>query len=81
MSEDELAIYVKEDLENIGMTNVIIQDSIPELIYDNQELICLRVKDEDYHFMRYDKKTNAWYHKPGNSAILRYKYIPSNGLH
>ena len=81
MSEEELAIYVKEDLENIGMTNVIIQDSIPELIYDNQELICLRVKDEDYHFMRYDKKTNAWYHKPGNSAILRYKYIPSNGLH
>lgn len=80
MSEEELAIYVKEDLENIGMTNVIIQDSIPELIYDNQELICLRVKDEDYHFMRYDKKTNAWYHKPGNSAILRYKYIPSNGL-
>lgn len=69
MSEDELAKYVKEDLENIGMTNVIIQDSIPELIYDTQELICLRVKDDDYHFMRYDKKLM---HGTINQGILLY---------
>ncbi|MCM1289871.1 MAG: hypothetical protein NC132_03450 [Corallococcus sp.] len=58
------------------MSNVSISDSIPSLA-DNQELICVRVGSLDYHFMRYDKQTNAWYHKPGKTAVLKYKFVPS----
>ena len=32
----------------------------------------------DYHFMRYDYYTQAWYHKPGTSAIL--KYVSEDGI-
>ena len=38
----------------------------------------MRMNNVDYHFMRYDLETNAWYHKPGNTAVLKYNYIPSS---
>lgn len=31
----------------------------------------------DYHVMKYTTSTASWLHKPGSSAILRYKYTPS----
>lgn len=77
MSVYNLANIIKPDLEAMGMSNVNIFDYIPSL-EDNQELICVRVGSQDYHFMRYDKQTDAWYHKPGSTAVLKYKYIPSN---
>lgn len=73
-----LANIIKDDLEAIGLTNIIISDSIPTNLYTNQKLICVRKCSRDYHFMRFDPETNAWYHKPGKTAILKYKYTPSN---
>lgn len=74
----ELANVVKNDLLAMGYSNVILSTSIPT-ISDNQELICVRMGEDDYHFMRYDMNTNAWYHKPGRSAVLKYNYTPYTG--
>lgn len=76
----DLAEIIKDDLEVIGLTNVTISDSIPTNLNSNQKLICVRTGSTDYHFMRFDPITNAWYHKPGNTAVLKYKYVPSNDL-
>lgn len=45
-------------------------------------LICVRnghyigsSVETDYHFMKYDN--GNWYHKPGGTAILKYKYSPN----
>lgn len=73
----QLADYVKMDLEAIGYQHIEISTEIPE-ITSEQELICLRTGDNDYHFMRYDYETDAWYHKPGTNAVLKYKGVPSN---
>lgn len=73
----KLATYVKLDLEAIGCQHVELHTEIPS-ITDDQELICVRSGDYDYHFMRYDPETDAWYHKPGDNAIMKYKYTPSN---
>lgn len=73
----DLAIVVKDDLEAMGYVNVALSTSIPS-VSDNQELICVRMCEEDYHFMKYDSTTNAWYHKPGHTAILKYNYITNN---
>lgn len=73
----KLAAYVKLDLEAIGCQRVELHTEIPS-ITDDQELICVRSSKNDYHFMRYDSETDAWYHKPGDHAIMKYKYTPSN---
>ncbi|HPX83821.1 MAG TPA: hypothetical protein PLR16_00855 [Bacilli bacterium] len=80
MPINDLANIIKADLEAIGLTNVTIIDSIPTSLNSNQKLICVRTGSIDYHLMRFDPITNAWYHKPGNTAVLKYKYIPSNSL-
>lgn len=77
-SIDKLAAIVRSDLLAMGYSNVTLSSSIPT-INSSQELICVRMNTGvDYHFMRYDIETNAWYHKPGTTAILKYNYIPSN---
>ena len=38
------------------------------------------MEDWEYHFMRYDMATNAWYHKPGQGAIMKYNYVPTNDI-
>ncbi len=73
----ELAQIVKEDLLSMNYTDVSISSAIPT-INSSQDLICVRMNNVDYHFMRYDLETNAWYHKPGNTAVLKYNYIPSS---
>lgn len=73
----ELAQIVKSDLQTIGNLNVTIYSSIPS-INQSESLICVRIGEEDYHFMKYDYATDAWYHKPSKTAILKYNYIPSN---
>ena len=83
-SAEYIANTVKDDLVAIGHeeSSISISTSIPT-VNGNQQLICIRTAsatalDWDYHFMRYDSETNAWYHKPGPSAILKYKYTPTN---
>lgn len=74
---DDLADLVREDLIAMGYSNISLSATIPT-INSTQQLICVRRCGWDYHFMRYDIDTNAWYHKPGNTAILKYNFIPSN---
>lgn len=77
-SIDRLAEIVRADLVTMGYSNVSISSTVPT-INSTQELICVRMKyDVDYHFMKYDADTNAWYHKPGTTAVLKYNYIPTN---
>ena len=68
----ELANYVKEDLEMMGMTSVDVSPSKPVTIGDNQKLICVRRGSEDYHFMKYIKEEDIWLHKVGLECILKY---------
>ena len=77
---DELALIVKNDLTAMGYANISLSTTIPT-IDSSQELICVRrCSNYDYHFMRYDIETDSWYHKPGQTAVLKYNYIPSNGI-
>ncbi len=83
----QLAGIVVEDLKSMGYSNVETSSTIPT-INSSQELICVRRStyaenepyDNDYHFMRYDLETNAWYHKPGGTAVLKYNGIPTNDV-
>lgn len=73
----ELATVVKNDLLKMGYTNISLSTTIPD-ITNNQELICIRMSKYDYHFMKYDLSTSSWYHKPGQSAVLKYNSTPNN---
>ena len=75
----DLAEIVKDDLLVMGYTNISLSSTIPE-IDENQTLIAIRKNKFDYHFMRYDLNTDKWYHKPGDTCVLRYNYIPQNEL-
>ncbi|MBR2721365.1 MAG: hypothetical protein IKB75_01135 [Clostridia bacterium] len=77
----ELANIVCNDLTVMGYSNISLSYSIPT-INSSQELICIRtiLQGHDYHFMKYDLETDAWYHKPGPTAVLKYNYVPSNDL-
>ena len=83
-----IAGWVKEDLESLGYTVGQPTTTMPSTnVGGHTNLICIR-KDTtgypslygiqyDYHLMR--KGTDGyWYHKPGDSNPLRYKYIPTN---
>ena len=81
-SVQTIAGLVKDDLEAMGYTNVTLHNEIPT-ITATQELICVRKTSPDsdvfdFHFMRYDYDTDAWYHKPGGSAVLKYNTVPNN---
>ena len=82
---------VIKDLNAMGYTNIEVSYNVMPTISENKELICLRMGykyiiqenekiflGNDYHFMRYDYYTQAWYHKPGTSAIL--KYVNEDGI-
>lgn len=62
---------IVSDLESLNLKNVTYYDSMPNDL-SGKELICFRRGYLDYHFMKYDKNSKEWYHKPGNSAILKY---------
>lgn len=77
----DLANIVREDLLAMGYTHINLYGIMPPSIDSSQELICVRMKLEiDYHFMRYDPTTDAWYHKPGPSAVLKYNGTPTNDI-
>lgn len=83
----DLKSAIEVDLTSLGY-EVIYNDTIcPSEVGDNQELICVRTgyfiynsRWTDYHFMRYDKNTDSWYHKPGPTAVLKYKYNPTSNV-
>lgn len=74
-----LQSVVINDLKKLGYTNVksVTSSYSPT---STEILIAMRVgynygnNTYDYHFMRYNQTTGYWYHKPGDSAILKYKY-------
>ena len=76
------------DLYALGYTDIEIYNNINDFDaynsmiestdFSTKELICFRVGSEDYHFMRYDPSTNAWYNKIGYDSI--FKYTDNNGI-
>lgn len=77
MSIFTIAQIVKADLNALGYYDVLVSSVKPE-VDSNAKLICVRKGTIDYHFMKYD--SGVWYHKPGNTAILKYKYQPDDKL-
>ena len=77
-SIDDLADLVCNDLLSLGYSNIVVSNIIPTVNQDD-ELICVRINSNNgFHFMQYDYDTNAWYHKPGNTAVL--KYVDNDGI-
>ena len=68
--EDTLEIIVA-DLNKLGYKNIEISTTIPANI-NNKDLICYRSGTIDFHFMKYDKIEKCWFHKIGESAIMKY---------
>ena len=75
----DLVEIIEYDLEAMGYSNISSTLSIPT-VTDDEVLICVRMFEGDYHFMRFDLESNAWYHKPGGTAVLKYNYIPNNSM-
>lgn len=87
-----IAESVRTDLQALGYTVLTVSSAMPTVtVSDHTHLICVR-KDvdgiylisggmlillKDYHFMKLEQDGN-WYHKPGRTNPLRYKYVPSN---
>ena len=68
---------VLADFEELGYYGITASTICP-VVTPSAKLICMRQGSAGYHFMRYDQETDAWYHKPGTTAILKYKYTPTN---
>ncbi len=69
----ELAEKAVADLRFLGY-DVTLFTERPSNIYADENLICVRREKFDYHFMKYNQLDNSWYHKPGSTAILKYKH-------
>ena len=82
-----ILIYQSEgDDYNVNNDEINTYTQLIESIdFDYQELICMRIVDStEFHFMRYDAKTNAWYNKHGYAPICKYtdnEGIPSNAAY
>lgn len=82
----QVSDWVIDDLESMGCTIVNHSMSIPTTdISAHTHLICVRVDNDgeniygfrDFHLMKLSAD-GYWYHKPGKTNPLRYKYTPSN---
>jgi len=81
------ALQAKADLEHFWCTDVVITGIAPDplTLGPQQKLICVRLGTwddypyiTDYHYMKYNAGDGFWYHKPGDSAPLRYLYEPAD---
>ena len=78
----DLTLVVMDDLEFLGY-DVEVHENIPVVLGQYESLICIRrttsedSSETDYHFMKYDSISDAWYHKPGGTAILKHNSVPS----
>jgi hypothetical protein len=80
-----LAEYIKADLEELGYTGVYISSAL-HTTSGHEKAICVRTggwydnqnwcMTHDYHVMRCDHN-GSWYHKPGDTNPLRFKYTPN----
>ena len=76
-----ILIYLSDgDDYNINSNEIDTYSQLLDSIdFETQELICVRIATEtEYHFMKYDAETNAWYNKIGYGEI--FKYIDNNGI-
>ncbi len=81
----ELAEVIKDDLKVLGYNCIRIQNDCPNSIGIWENVIAVR-KDttlddggrNDYHVAKL--MSDGWYHKPGNTAILKFKNAPSNDV-
>ena len=76
---EELARFIREDLYFYGYTNVEIMYYYTRYPNANETMICIRKGSMDYHVMKFNLSDYLWYHKPGNTAPLKYKYTVSDG--
>lgn len=66
---------VIDDLKCLGAINPRKADSIEKLnLNEDDNLICVRTSQYDYHFMKYAREEGCWLHKPGTTHILKWKY-------
>jgi len=72
-----MACHVRADLmsQTFAKQCVAITTTAPTSLSSGQSCMCIRKAANDYHFMKL--KDGEWYHKPGQSAPLKYKYTPS----
>lgn len=89
-----IASWIEDDLESLGYTVGSVTTTNPNTnVNGHTKLICVR-KDNNTVLAGYDQNGNAvyiydyhlmklnadgyWYHKPGDTNPLRYKYTPTN---
>ena len=72
----DLVEIIRNDLMSLNY-DVSISSSEPQSLSNSQSIICVRSCFYDYHFMRKDLTDDYWYHKPGSTSPLKYKYHPS----
>lgn len=72
----DIAERVCEDFEVLGFTDISCfrLPSVLPALGDDEELIAVRVGFDDSHFMHYCKDDGYWYHKVGDSGVVKYKY-------
>ena len=73
----QMANLVKDDLIELGYSDARVTSTRPTTssLASGEKAICIRKGDEDFHFMKLSSST--WYHKPGNTHVLKYNYTPS----
>ncbi len=72
-----LACDVKADLKSASFSNrcVSMTTARPASLSSGQSCICIRRGPDDFHLMKLN--SSSWYHKPGGTNPLKYKYTPS----
>ena len=82
-----VAEWIEYDLESLGYTVTSRTITNPNTtVSSHTNLICVRIDLDgelyygfrDFHLMKKGLDGN-WYHKPGGTNPLRYKYTPTNG--
>lgn len=80
-----MARAVVADLLAIGHSNakIVTSSYVPT---SSEVLIAMRVglvpnsSKYDFHFMKYNQSNGYWYHKPGSTAVLKYKGDPKSSV-
>lgn len=72
-----LACDVKADLKSSTFSNkcVVVTTTRPTSLSSGLSCMCIRKGEKDLHFMK--MSGSSWYHKPGPTNPLKYKYNPS----
>lgn len=80
LSVADMAELTEYDLRTLGYSCISDTTTYSDALAlsSTHDIICLRkcstTGKEDYHYMRY--KSGSWYHKPGNTQPLKFKYLP-----